>query len=121
MGSDWIYYTTIKPNRKYVTDINNIDYNNEFNKAFDIFFKQCIVSNEKLEKQSIVYIDCSGENNIIVKDNNYHISFLKSKFLLNKKLKNKLIEYYNPLGYYVKGPIQMSEAIWMLEFKRNYY
>ena len=49
-------------------------------------------------------------NDIINNNSEYPIKFLKSKFFnfKSKKLKTDLIAYYKPLGFYVKGPFQLS-------------
>ena len=54
-------------------------------------------------------VDCAGSSDVINADSQYPIKFLKSKFIRNKskKLKNDLISYYKPYGYYVKGPYEI--------------
>ena len=55
-------------------------------------------------------IDINDDNDIINKEDDYPIKFLKSKFISFKlkKLKTDLISYYKPLGFYVKGPFELS-------------
>lgn len=95
----WIYYTSVSP----------IDeQNNSFNEAFNIFLNQCIINKDRLIQQ-LSFNQCfrflirtDGENDkIICRDGKI---FLKSKFLINKNFKKSLIDYYRPLGIFVKGP-----------------
>lgn len=115
---------------EYLTDINPINlpkeqhlqnnYLQEYNMAFHKFLKelcfdlntlkQLILDNEpyNITKYKFV-IDTSDECNIINQKDEYPIKFLKTKFLLFKmnKIKNALIDYYKPLGFYIKGPNEL--------------
>jgi len=95
----WKYYTSITP-------ID--DQYNSFNEAFNFFLNQCIINKERLMQQLSsnqcfrFLIRTDGENDkIICKDGKI---FLKSKFLNNKNFKKNLIDYYRPMGVFVKGP-----------------
>lgn len=124
----WEYFTTITP--QYLPKEQTIQnkYLQEYNLAYNKFINSLFLSVENLniikseisliidnntgEKQSKYkfIIDCSENNDIInMDDDNYNIKFLKSKFLhfKKKKIKNDLINYYKPLGFYIKGPIEL--------------
>ena len=97
----WFYFTNISP---YEEPINS------FNEAFDIFLAQCLIHEERLKKEFTgsenkcfrFLIKTDGENDkIYCRDGKY---LLKSKFLMNKTFKKKLIEYYRPKNIYVTGP-----------------
>ncbi len=95
----WIYYSSITP----------IDeQNNSFDEAFDNFLNQCIINKDRISQQLSenqcfrFLIRTDDENNkIICKDGKV---FLKSRFLTNKNFKKCLIDYYKPIGIFVKGP-----------------
>lgn len=129
MGSDWVYYTDVRPKRKRAEgEEGNTEYRSEFKKAFDIFLEDCKLPISEIEEklndtETYNYIIKTDKNNdLINKDSDYHVRFLKSKFLSNPKFKRGLIEYYNPVGYFVKGPIQQTDDEWIIEFshKLNY-
>jgi len=163
MGSDWVYFTDVRPLRKRTDgEDGNTEYKTEFNKAFDIFSEDCKIPISKLEqymkkdycgeapqsfrreaggfreaavkqifrreavKQSFrreaVYVHTirtDKDNDSIVKGSNYHVKFLKSKFLDNAKFKRGLIDYYNPAGFFIKGPSLVKEDEWMFEITRK--
>jgi hypothetical protein len=108
-NSDWTYYT----------NINLIDDRNEdpLVKAFNIFVDSLttniaiasILESIDTTGSYVITIDTDGPNDII-KNNDKKSSyvFLKSKFLQNKKLKQRLIDFYNPYDIFVKGPLQNS-------------
>jgi len=109
----WEYFTETTPNNNHSQNLQN-DYLREYNLAYCIFMSSLIIDNivnikdisEDTKHKHI--IDCSGDADII-NNNDYPIKFLKSKFIKNKgkKLKNDLIQYYKPLGFYVKGPYEI--------------
>ena len=118
---------------EYLTDINPINlpkeqylqnnYLQEYNMAYHKFLKelcfdqnilkQLISENEphNITKYKFV-IDTSEESNIINQKDEYPIKFLKTKFLSfkMKKIKNDLIDYYKPLGFYIKGPHELINS-----------
>ena len=117
----WIYYTSVSP-------ID--DQNNSFNEAFNFFLNQFIINKDRLIQQLSsnqcfrFLIMTDGENDkIICKDGKV---FLKSKFLNNKNFKKCLIDYYKPLGIFVKGPteiIRRDKTImnkWIIELTPMY-
>lgn len=117
----WIYYNNISQ-----TD----DQNNSFNEAFNFFLDHCIIDKDRLDKQlfSSQYfrflIRTDDENDkIVCKDGKI---FLKSKFLASKNFKKSLIDYYKPLGIFVKGPkeiIRKDGSVmnkWMIELMQMY-
>lgn len=115
----WIYHTTI----------SNEEYNS-FNEAFVTFLNQCLIHKERLSQQLSsngcfrFLIKTDEENDkILCKDGKI---FLKSRFLVNKNFKKCLIDYYKPLGIYVRGPkeiIRRDGTImhkWMIELMPMY-
>lgn len=117
----WIYYTSVSP-----TD----DQNNSFNEAFNFFLNQCIINKDKLIQELsstqcfrfIIRTDDANDK-IVCRDGKI---FLKSKFLNNKNFKKNLIDYYKPLGIFVKGPkeiIRRDGSLmnkWMIELMPMY-
>jgi hypothetical protein len=123
----WEYLTDIKPTELVVEQKLQDSYLLQYNLAYHTFLKSLCIDKENLD--SIVnqskctidpktqnpvskyrcIIDTYDENDIINNDDNYPIKFLKSKFInfKSKKLKTDLITYYKPLGFYVKGPIEL--------------
>ena len=113
----WEYLTDINP--KNLPDEQTIqkDYLTEYNLAYKNFISELLLSEEVLNDIKIncnetkykYIIDFSEDNDIINKDSEYPIKFLKSKFLnfKNKKLKSDLIEYYKPLSFFIKGPFEL--------------
>ena len=123
---------------EYLTDINPLNLNSEqklqdlylmnYNLAYHKFLRSLCIDKDNLD--SIVdklrytidpktqrpitkyryIIDTSEDNDIINNDSDYSIKFLKSKFInfKLKKLKSDLILYYKPLGFYVKGPFELT-------------
>ena len=130
MGSDWIYYTSVRPLKKRSDgEDGNTEYKLEFNKSFNNFLEDCKLSLNNLDdnlRTAPVYIYeilTDKENDPINRDSDYHIRFLKSVFLTNPKFKRELIDYYNPAGYFIKGPTKVNEDKWIIEFSqkiRNY-
>jgi hypothetical protein len=118
----WLYHTNISPKE---------DTNNSFNEAFNIFLDQCLIHEERLSRELSGNNNCyrflintDDENDkIICKDGKF---FLKSKFLTNKSFKKKLIDYYRPLGIYVKGPREISRRDgtmlnrWIIDLSHKY-
>lgn len=117
----WIYHTNITP-REQPYD--------SFNIAFDTFLNQCLIHKDRLvellDKKSYFrfVIRTDGDNDkIINSDGNI---YLKSIFLTNKTFKKKLIDYYRPLGIYVKGPDRIDRRDgttthrWMIELRPSY-
>ena len=111
----WEYYTTTHPgntDKQFLQD----DYIESYNDAYKTFLDSLLVPMpEEIKENSgsstkIKYIiDCTGESDVIQMSKKYPIKFLKSKFINNKskKLKNDLINYYKPHGFYVKGPYEI--------------
>jgi hypothetical protein len=113
----WKYYTYVKP-------ISN--HNDPLIRAFNSFVNDLLIDEETIinylknnnnkkyfiintddQNDFIQNKDPSRSSDLIYSD---HI-FLKSKFLSNRKFKQKLLDYYNPLNIFVKGPSEI--------FKRN--
>jgi hypothetical protein len=68
-----------------------------------------LIKNNNSETKYKYIFDISTENDIINNNSEFPIKFYKSKFInyKNKKLKIDLINYYKPLGFYVKGPFEL--------------
>lgn len=117
----WIYHTNISPD-----DLPK----NSFNEAFDIFLNQCIIHKDKINKELsentcyrfIIKTDIDHDK-IMCNDGRF---YLKSIFLENKTFKKRLIDYYRPLGIYVKGPNRIdrrdgtSTDRWLIELTPKY-
>ena len=110
----WQYHTSTYPNATQTQNLQN-DYLKEYNLAYHIFISSlCLPDSMDIKGNTIGdtkykhIVDCSGTSDII-NNNDYPIKFLKSKFIRNKnkKLKNDLISYYKPRGFYVKGPYEI--------------
>ena len=123
----WEYLTEINPNNLSTEQKLQDSYLQQYNLAYHNFLKSLCISKENLDliveqlrytvdpktKKPITkhrcVIDTTDENDIINKDDDYPIKFLRSKFInyKSKKLKTDLISYYKPLGFYVKGPFEL--------------
>jgi hypothetical protein len=94
----WIYY-------------DNDDYT--FSEVFELFLSQCTLDQttmkEELKKGPCIryVISTSDEHNEIIHNRK---TFLKTKFLMNKLFKKRLVEYYRPMNIYVNGPKQISKT-----------
>lgn len=123
----WEYLTEINPNNLSTEQKLQDSYLLQYNLAYHNFLKSLCINKENLDsiveqlkhtidpktKKPITkyrcVIDTTDENDIINKDDDYPIKFLRSKFInyKSKKLKTDLISYYKPLGFYVKGPFEL--------------
>tara|TARA_B110000967_G_C18851517_1_gene544880 strand:+ start:773 stop:1216 length:444 start_codon:yes stop_codon:yes gene_type:complete len=123
-NNGWDYKTEITPeNLPKVQTLQTVylqNYTNAYNKMMREFLvdKDDIQNtvnnlsktiNPKTKKAYNYYnivMDCSYDNDIINKDDEYAVKFNKSKFLDLKKFKIKqdLIKYYKPMNFYIKGP-----------------
>jgi hypothetical protein len=124
----WEYLTEINPNNLSTEQKLQDSYLQQYNLAYHNFLKSICISKENLDSivEQLKYtidtktkrpitrhrcvIDTTDENDIINKDDDYPIKFLRSKFInfKSKKLKTDLITYYKPLGFYVKGPFELA-------------
>ncbi len=106
--------------------------NNSFNEAFDYLLNQLCIANIDMinNQESKCYrflISTDNENDKIICKNGK--IFWKSKFLVNKNFKKRLIDYYKPMGIYVKGPNQILRKNkdnsptnkWIIELMPTYY
>jgi len=129
----WEYLTDINPNNAVTEQKLQNTYLMNYNLSYHRFINSiCIekdtlknivkeISGETLPNTNIYntryqyIIDIEDENDIINKDDDFPIKFLKSKFLAFKlkKIKTDLISHYKPLGFYVKGPneLRINEKI----------
>ena len=86
---------------------------------------QCFVDSDSLINEINkngcykLIINTDEENNEINKDSNYHVVFLKNRFLSNPRFKKKLIDYYNPAGFFIKGPTENSDIEWEIEITKK--
>ena len=116
----WEYLTEIKPNEMIVEQKLQGSYLEKYNNAYETFIKSLCIDKENLENivnsnenKGTKYrfiIDTLDDNDIINKDDDYTIKFTKSKFInfKSKKIKNDLINYYKPMGFFVKGPLELN-------------
>jgi hypothetical protein len=114
----WEYFTETRPGNTN-KQILQENYLQTYNDAYKIFLDELLVPKPEEIKQNsgnstkIKYIiDCSGESDVIKTNIDYPIKFLKSKFINNKakKIKNDLVNYYKPHGFFVKGPYEIYLA-----------
>lgn len=113
----WEYLTEINPLNLPKEQKIQKDYLDEYNNAYNTFLKEMCIDKENLntlkntlsETKYKFLIDLTDDNDIINNNSEYPIKFTKSKFLnfKNKKLKSNLIEYYKPLGFFIKGPFEL--------------
>lgn len=116
----WEYLTDIKPTNVISEQKLQDNYLMQYNLAYHRFIKSlCIEKNildnivretgQGISKYKYI-IDINEDNDVINKNDDYPIKFLKSKFISFKlkKLRTDLISYYKPLGFYVKGPYELS-------------
>ena len=86
--------------------------------SFNIFYESLlykyddIIDTIRADGFKKIIVDTSGSNDIIKLNNNGYV-FLKSKFINNIKLKRQLIEYYNSIGIFIKGPYAVDKNIWI--------
>jgi len=110
--SGWHFYTHVNP---------LVKTENPQTKAFEIFIADLLLSEEFVKNElhlqntsKIIRIDTTN-------DNIAGTQFLKSVFLLNHNFKQRLVDYYNPLGIFVRGPDEIikrdgtSTKQWILE------
>lgn len=113
--SEWIYHTDVRPIREEV----NSEYKNEFENSFATFLGECKIEVPDELDNGVYSLEIDTHDDVINKKSNYHVSFLRSKFILNPRFKRELIEYYNPKGYFVNGPIQREKYTWVVELKKK--
>lgn len=117
--SGWTYHT-------HITPIDDTLLYNPLNDAFNQF-----LNNLKIEKEEITKkLQIQTPYRLIIRTegdfDNINISgkvFQKSKFLINRKFKQKLIDYYNPIGIFVKGPNLTdisNKKYWIIELSPVY-
>ena len=113
----WKFYTKINPHNEKPTD--------PLSKAFELFINELLLSPEEISKIHIkkFIINTNGDyNNIIIE--NCKTIFYKNIFLKNKKFKQKLIDYYNSYGIFVKGPKEIIKSdgvttgTWIIELNK---
>lgn len=97
--SGWMYHT-------HITPIGEILSYNPLNDAFNKFLNDLKIDEKKIKKELEIQIPYR----LIIKTDGAYDNidasgkFKKSKFLNNRKFKQNLIDYYNPMGIFVKGP-----------------
>ena len=124
----WEYFTEINPTKIVTEQKIQDNYLMQYNLAYHTFLKSLCIEKDNLDTivNSLKYtidsntgrpvtkyrciIDASDDNDIINNNDDFNIKFLKSKFInfKSKKLKTDLISYYKPLGFYVRGPHELS-------------
>ena len=123
-SSSWKFHTYINPNKNQEND--------PLITAFELFLKEVTIPKEQLHKEfqsnKIKRIIINTNNNDIIEIPNKNVKqvFLRSKFLENKKFKQRLIDYYNTIGVFIKGPTEFkkrdgtSTNHWIIELNLIY-
>lgn len=128
----WNYLTEINPKNLPTEQKIQKNYLNEYNNAYNIFLKELCLTETELDnikkkdtnETKYQYIfDLTDQSDIITNNNNYPIKFLKSKFLNYKirKIRQDLINYYKPLGFYIKGPFELINNKNLLKYYIELY
>jgi hypothetical protein len=122
----WKYFTHVTPNKKD-------RMNDPLTRAFDSFLSDLlfdeIIIKKELEKNQPrrLLINTNGDHDkVVIKNSNSSNDpiFLKSRFLSNRKFKQRLVDYYNPIGIFVKGPKEVikrdgeSTNQWLIELSK---
>lgn len=119
--SGWMYHTRIIP-------VKNIEVYNPLNDAFDKFLKDLQLNpseiKQKLEEKNPYRLAIRTDGNYDdIKISSTQV-FQKSRFLINHKFKQQLIDYYNPIGIFVKGPKEYRKDgkldYWIIELSPLY-
>ena len=117
----WRYHTHVTPNE-------DDRLNDPLTRAFESFLSDLLID-EKIVKDLVklqpkrLLINTTGTNDrVIVKNQGPNVPiFLKSRFLSNRKFKQRLVDYYNPINIFVKGPKEVlkrdgeSTNQWIIE------
>ena len=123
-NSPWKFHTYINPNKNQESDPLII--------AFELFLKEVTIDKEtlykelKLNKIKRIIINTNNNDIIEIPNKNVKQEFLRSKFLNNKKFKQRLIDYYNTIGVFIKGPTEFkkrdgsSTNHWIIELNLIY-
>lgn len=118
-NTDWVYYMDVNPYNIENMRINK--YKDEFTESLEIFLEECKLNPQEIEnliknKQKwIIQI----QEDTINKNSTYNIKFLRSKFMTHSKFIKQLREYYNSLGYFIKGPQKISNLTWEFELSHR--
>ena len=127
----WEYFTNVRPRRKRLDgEQGNVEYKEEFEKAFNLLFSECTSQDINEIKTLIassdsgvynIEFDTKGDSDEIDKTSTYHVKFTKSRFLSNPRFKKSLIDFYNPKGIYIKGPREVRKSKnddkkWIIEY-----
>jgi hypothetical protein len=99
-NDDWTFYTDNQNDNPLIYAFNK--FSNEL--TIDVNKQELLKWLENNDYMRI-NINTEGTHNIIESIKGH--TFFKNRFLINKKFKQKLIEYYNPYNIYVKGPINI--------------
>lgn len=101
--SGWKYYTKINP---------NLDKPNDpLSRAFDKFIGELLIDEKHLKdvvEKKLIINTANENNNIVIRSNGVDHIFFKDKFLVTKKFRQKLIDYYNNHDMFVNGPKEIS-------------
>lgn len=102
MEKGWKYYTKINP--------YNDKPNDPLSKALELFIKDLLLTEEEINEiknTKKFIINTNGSlNNIEIGMN----VFNKDRFLSSRKFKQKLIDYYNSHGIFVRGPKEIIKS-----------
>jgi hypothetical protein len=115
----WTYLTEITPYNVGQETSEQKKRSANHKKAFNSFLEECCIPEDKLLrsinylKRNInnrtkrpnnkyrIFMDLDSENNELVIE---EFKYFKSKFLSSNMFRNALINYYKPLGLFVRGP-----------------
>jgi hypothetical protein len=103
----WKFHTYINPTKNQDSD--------PLLTAFEIFLNEVLLDKETLieelkrDKIKRIIINTDINDVIDIPNKNIKQQFLRSKFLGNKKFKQSLIDYYNTIGVFIKGPVRFRK------------
>lgn len=122
MFTDWIYYIEdCSPN---MSSGKTSKYNEEFRYCLEFFLEQCKLSRSDIEeivnKQQKWVLSWPREQNIINSNSEYTIKFTREKFIEHNKFIRMLREYYNTLGFFIKGPQKIKQYHYEFIISRKY-
>jgi hypothetical protein len=118
----WRYHTHVTPNE-------DDRLNDPLTRAFESFLSDLFIDEQIIKKELVkiqprrLLINTNGAHDrVVVKNQGPNVPiFLKSRFLSNRKFKQRLVDYYNPINIFVKGPKEVlkrdgeSTNQWIIE------
>lgn len=122
MFTDWIYYIEdCSPN---VSTGRTTRYNEEFRFCLEFFLEQCKLNKHRVEEmiynQKSWVVSWSESENILNSNSDYSIKFTREKFIEHNKFIRILREYYNNMGFFIKGPYKLNQFTYEFYLSRKY-